>query len=137
MLFCFFEGDTNMKIDEYLQLIEKYPDLTAHGFGVEVYPQSGLTYEETFENEREALKNSYMAFCYAWDWFQCQEYVRPNRAACHWKVDIENDLGNREIHVYMPQGAVMLAALYLGYKVHPIRGSVGGRIGKREEVKAA
>jgi hypothetical protein len=126
-----------MNNEEYLELIEKYPNLTAHGFGVEVNPRSGLTYKETFEIEREGLKKSYMAFCYAWDWFQSQEYIRPRRAACHWKVDIENDLTDQKINVYMPQGAVVLAALYLGYKVHRIRGSVGARIGRREEVKAA
>jgi hypothetical protein len=134
--FLIFEGDTKMKMNEYLQLIEKYPNLTAHGYGVKVDPRSGLTYEETFEIERGTLKRSYDAFCYAWDWFQCQEYVRPRRAACHWKVDIENDLTDRKINVYMPQGAVILAALYLGYKVQRIRGSVGARIGKREEVAA-
>lgn len=125
-----------MNEQEYLELIEKYPNLTAHGFGVQVDPESGLTYEETFEIERENLKKSYRAFCYAWDFFQCQEYVRPKRAACHWKVDIENDLTDQKINIYMPQGAVILAALYLRYKVHRIRGSVGGRIGKREGVIA-
>ena len=126
-----------MNNEEYLELIGKYPNLTAHGFGVQVDPRSGLSYDETFDIEREALKKSYDAFSYAWDWFQCQECVRPRRAACHWKVDIENDLTYRKINIYMPQGAVILAALYLGYKVHRIRGSVGARIGKREDVKAA
>lgn len=120
-----------MNKEEYLQLIEKYPNLTAHGFGVQVDPRSGLSYVETFEIEREELKGSYMAFCYAWDWFQCQEHIRPRRAACFWKVDIENDLSRDNTHTYMLQGAVILVALYLGYEVHRIRGSVGARIGKR------
>ena len=124
-----------MNVEEYLELIEKYPNLTAHGFGTEVNPRSGLSYEETFEKERKDLKKSFNAFCYAWDWFQCQAEVRPGRAACFWKVDIENDLTDRKINIYMPQGAVILAALYLGYKVHRIRESVGGRIGKREKVR--
>ena len=58
-----------MKIDEYLQLIKEYPNLSAHGFGVQIDQKSGLTYNETFEIEREELKKSYLAFCYAWDWF--------------------------------------------------------------------
>jgi hypothetical protein len=120
-----------MNNEEYLELVEKHPCLTNQGFGVD--PVNG----ESFEAAREELKKSYRAFCYAWDFFQCQEEVRPGRAACHWKVDIENDLTAQKIDIYMPQGAVILAALYLGYKVRRIRGSVGGRIGKREEVMAA
>ena len=51
--------------------------------------------------------------------------LKPGRAACFWKVDIENDLGD---HVY--QGIVILAGIVLGYKVHRIGGSLGARIGK-------
>jgi hypothetical protein len=125
-----------MNNEDYLRLIEVHPDITRHGFGVQVDANSGLTYEETFEIEREALRQSFEAFGYARDWFQCQEYLRPRRATCFWKVDIINDLTSRKIYVYMPQGAVILAALSLGYKVHRIRRSTGGRIGKREEVEA-
>jgi len=51
-----------------------------------------------------------------WDWFQCQEKIRRGRAACFWKVDIENDLGNKKILTYMPQGAVILATRSTGYE---------------------
>ncbi len=32
-----------MNIDEYLELVEEHPELTAHGFGAEVDRTMGLT----------------------------------------------------------------------------------------------
>lgn len=72
-----------MKHEEYLELIEKHPAITSHGFGVEIDRTSGMSYRETFDEAREELKQSYPAFEESYEWLSAQEPLKPGRAASH------------------------------------------------------
>jgi hypothetical protein len=122
-----------MNTDEYLKLVEEHPDLTAHGFGAEVDRTMGLTYAETFEMEREALKRAFKEFQLTCDWIMRNPELKGRISAYHWKHEVENWLRTDGIKPnYIAQGVFILAALHMGYRIHRIRGSIGARIGKRE-----
>ena len=120
-----------MNNQEYLHLIEKYPNLTTHGFGVEIDRTSGMSYRATFDEAREELNQFYPGFEEACSWLAAQGTVNPGRAVCFWKGDLENHLSLMNKKIRVPRGVVMLAAIYLGYNLRRFYNSCGAKIGTK------
>jgi hypothetical protein len=126
-----------MKINEYLQLIKKYPNLTAHGFGVNMENANGLSRQAFFAMEREELKRQLANFRLCLEWLAENPLVEGGRNAHYWKDRVQDDYKPvHPIYFHIPRGVFILAALYRGYKVTRLRGSSDAWIGKREEVTA-
>ncbi len=48
-----------MKYEDYTKLIEKHPEITSTGFGIEYNENSGLTVQEYWDLKRQELRNAH------------------------------------------------------------------------------
>jgi len=121
-----------MNNNEYLELIEKYPELTTHGFGVETQYEE-LPYDELFEVKRQELKDAYQEFLYCCKWIEANPDFDGKRIAYHWKHEVENWLQKDHIKPdYIGQGVFILAAIHMGYPIRRSPQSTGARFGKKD-----
>ncbi len=122
----------NMTNEQYLNLIEKHPEVTSNGFGIEYNENSGLTVEECWEIKRQELKNAHREFEYCCQAIAEFPHYISKHSAYHLKHCVEEWL-RREYSkdVYIPQGVFMLAAIYMGYNVRRIARTINARIGNR------
>lgn len=101
-----------MTREEYTDFIDKYPELTTHGFGVD-----NKTYSK--EKEHERLKDHFEAFQASCHMLENNFSTKPLRKHTYNSYSLkhaaeyysENVLKNR---VYVPEGALVAAVLYLG-----------------------
>ncbi len=115
-----------MSYQEYLELIEQYPTLTAQGFCNEN--------DLTFNEDREYLKNAYAEFEYCREWIDLHSDFDGSEGAYYWKHQVENWLHSQgRSPNYIAEGSFILAAASLGYPIRKIRNSSGARIGRRVE----
>jgi hypothetical protein len=118
-----------MTNDEYLQLIEKIPDLTAHGYGVQRDPHLGSTYSETFDNMRQELKQSYEAFLACVAWIHGHPDFERGWSSYALKHEVENWVEKVGKRLYIPQGAFIISALYTGLPLKRIPTDLGVFVG--------
>jgi hypothetical protein len=85
----------------------------------------------TSRSGNELLK-SHQEFELCCQWIQDNPDLEGKRNAYHWKHSVENWLRPNNIKPdYISQGVFILAAIYMGYKIHRIKKSTGARIGER------
>jgi len=112
-----------MTDDRYLKLIEKYPELTADGFGIEFDKDLNMGYGEQFAMRRQALIDAKDAFIACWDWIESYLLLEKYEATYALKHRVEHWLRDKGKDMYVPQGAFILAAYFLGMEVERIAGS--------------
>ena len=125
-----------MKKDEFLELIEKHPNLTVEGFGVEMKYRPGRTEESVFAECRQQLKDLYKEFLLCSEYLEAHPDWKEGINSHHLK-DFVQDWAHTEHQwrTYIPQGAMILAACYAGLTVLKCESRVDGRVW-REEVTA-
>lgn len=124
-----------MTRNEYLSLIDEYPDLLVNGFGV---PQAGnlspSAFREAWLREREALKEAQKEFAYCCAYLMEHPELKGRRTSFHWKHVVEEWLRRKKITPdSVPEGVFLLAAYHMGYHVERIFGSRGAVIAPRGE----
>ena len=119
-----------MTTNEFLDIILANPTLTTHGFGVD----NGS--EETLETERANLESCYdeAQACEAF-LMNCKKTVHPHKglgSTYHFKHSVEKFTPQ----MYIPEGALILAAIHLGFKMKriPNRTSVYLNISKSTKI---
>ena len=131
-----------MNNSEFLELIEKHPNLTVEGFGVSMsnelrkssYEKRPSRSEESvFAESRQQLKDLYKEF------LLCSEYLETHPdwkegINSHHLKDLVQDWAHTEHlwRTYIPQGAMILAAHYAGLTVHKCGSRVDGRVWREE-----
>jgi hypothetical protein len=107
-----------MTKEEFLKIIEENPNLTAHGFGVD------KGWDNDFDIERANVVNLYEEALACEEFLQkCIRTEKPQKdigSTYHIKHLVEKYMDlecNRPI--YIPEGAVHIAAIHLGFKMIP------------------
>ena len=121
-----------MNTDEYLELIEKYPNLTSEGFGVNMDNANGLSRQAYFSQEREDLKGQLARFELCVEWLE--DYpICEGWNAHYWKDQVQFYYKpDHPGYFHIPRGAFILAALYRGIPVTKMHGSTDAWIGGSE-----
>ncbi len=112
-----------MEHEEYIQLIEKYPQLTCEGFGVNMDYANGLSHEDYFALRRDELKGEPENFELCLDWLY-KHPIEGKRNAHYWKDRVQ--FFHKPSHpgyFHIGRGVFILAALYFGLDVRKMRGS--------------
>jgi hypothetical protein len=105
-----------MTNDEFQTIIEKNPTLTTHGFGVD------RGKEDSFFEERKNLCNHYNEALLSEEFLnKCKRTAKPHKSlgsTYSFKHKAEH-YAHREKHLemYIPEGALVLAAIHLGFKM--------------------
>jgi len=126
-----------MKKNEFLEIVEKYPNLTSWGFGVNMENANGLSRQAYFAKEREELKGQLASFELCLEWLEENPRLEGRQNAHYWKDRVQDDY--KPVHLgyfHIPRGVFILAALYWGYEVTRMQGSTDAWIEDREEVPA-
>lgn len=119
-----------MTNDDYIKLIEKYPNLTAHGFGIEVERGSKYTVPESWDQMRQELINAHKEFEYCSQWIGDFYDLVPGNSAYHLKHVVEKWLDEKHMKPdYIPQGAFILAALHERLQMKRIPDDLGVFVG--------
>ena len=124
-----------MTKEEFENAIKANPTLTTHGFGVD----SGQ--EESFDIERAKLSDCYN------EALKCEEFLSLCKRTVHPHTSLGSSYGFKHAverytdqegnHLYIPEGALILAALHLGFKMKPKEGttSVYLNISKKTKIR--
>jgi hypothetical protein len=127
-LFFFENKEKTMNYTEYLELIEKYPNVTSEGIGVNVPYTTGRA--------RQELKESFAEFQLCLKWLD-EHHISAGYSAQHWKGQVQNAYKQENPgYFHISRGVFILAALLKGIPARKIKGSRDAWIGKREEVLA-
>jgi hypothetical protein len=118
-----------MKREEFLEIIEKHPDITAHGYGIQRDPYLGSTHRETFDRMREELEQSYQAFLACLEWIVEHPDFERGWSTYALKHEVENWLERQGKRRYVPQGAFILAAIHQGLQMRRIPDDLGVFVG--------
>jgi hypothetical protein len=112
-----------MEKNDFLETVEKYPQLTCEGYGVNMDYSNGLSHEDYFTLRRDELKGHLENFELCLDWLD-KHPIEGKRNAHYWKDRVQ-DAYKPEHHNYfhIPRGVFVLAALYKGYRVTRMQGS--------------
>jgi hypothetical protein len=112
-----------MKKDEFLEILEKYPNLTSEGFGVNMEYSDGFSRKGYFALRRDELKRQLENFELCVDWLDKNPHLEGKRNAHYWKDRVQ-DAYRRSYpgYFHIPRGVFILAALCRGYEVTRMRG---------------
>lgn len=120
----------NMKQANYLKLIEKHPEITSEGLGVNMDYANGLSQEDYFALRRDELKVQLDKFELCLDWLE-QHPIEGKRNAHYWKDRIQQEYQPEHSgYFHIPRGTFILAALYEGLSVEKMTGSTDAWISK-------
>ena len=121
--------DKNMTPEDFIETILKNPTLTTHGFGVD----DGS--EETFEIERPNLASCYEEANACEEFLMlCKRTKHPNKelgSTYHFKHAVERF----NPPMYVREGALILAALHLGFEIQQIPGRTSAYLNISKKTK--
>ena len=119
-----------MANEQYIEMIEKYPNLTIEGFGIEVQQGTKLTHQELWDQKRQELKDAHQEFEYCCQWIGDFYDLVPRNGAYHLKHQVEKWLQQKQLKPdYIAEGVFILAAVHSGYRIRRVKHSTGARIG--------
>jgi hypothetical protein len=107
--------------EEYYELMNKYPDLTAIGFLGKVNPYTGISHEELFDRTREELRQAYAEFQACIDWIEHHPNYPRYRADLQWADEVQEWLAALGRPMHIGVGSVVLAAEYEGFFIRRFR----------------
>jgi len=81
-----------MKRDEFEKLIEKYPELTTWGYGVNVQYAEGQSRSEYHAQEHEGLKTQLENFELCLEWLDKNPRLEGRRNAHYWKDRVQSEM---------------------------------------------
>ena len=114
-----------MTKEEFSEIIERNPELTTHGYGIQRDPYLGSTYRETFDNMREELKKSYEAFLACLAWIDENPDFERGWSSYALKHEVENWTERHGKRLYVPQGGFIIACLFRGLPLKRIPNDLG------------
>ncbi len=118
----------NMTHEDFIKLVEDFPTVTVHGFGIEIEYDDNRPYQEIWEEKRKMLLNAYREFTFCCQWIYENFDLVVGSYAYHLKHQVERWAHERKLKPdYIPEGVLTLAAIYGGYKIRRPRGSLGAR----------
>jgi hypothetical protein len=110
-----------MTSNEFENIITANPSLTTHGFGVD----EGT--DQDFDNERTKLADCFNEVLVCEEFLSlCKRTVNPHKAlgsTYHFKHAVERYAQKQGRCLYIPEGALLVAALHLGFKMMPKEGT--------------
>jgi hypothetical protein len=121
-----------MKKDEFLEILEKYPDLTAIGFLGKVNPYTRISHEELYITTREELRQSYDEFQACVDWIEHHPKYPRYYADLQWADEVQKWLADRGRPMHIRVGAVVLAADYKGFFIKRHQNKLYCTIGRKK-----
>lgn len=129
--FAFFQTQRRIVTTktEFLEIVEKHPELTAHGYGVQRDPHLGSTYRQTFDNMRQELRDSYDAFLGCLEWIDEHPDFESGWSSYTLKHEVENWTETQGRRVYVPQGASIAAAINKGLLTRRTQDDLGVFVG--------
>jgi len=114
-----------MENEKFFEILGNNPELTAHGYGIQMDPYFGSNYGEIFRNMREELKQSSEAFQACVEWLDEHPDFERGWSSYALKHDVENWLERHGKRLYIPQGAFILATLCKGLPTRRIPNDLG------------
>lgn len=113
-----------MNQQEYLELIEKHPNLTTEGFGAT---------EGNFALRRNELKGQLENFELCVEWLDKNPHLEGRRNAHYWKDRVQDDYKpSHPGYFHIPRGVFILASLYRGLTAENMTGSTDAWISVTE-----
>ena len=110
---------------EYNDLLEKHPNLTAHGYGIQLDPKLGSNYSQIFNNMRQELRESLQAFNSCVTWIDAHPFYERGWSSYTLKHEVENWIREQGGRIYIPHGAFILAAIVRGLRLERIPDDLG------------
>ncbi len=108
-----------MEKQDFYNILETYPTLTTHGFGVDQQWQKNITKQEielNFQEERKNLYDCYEDFLLCYQWLYFNPKLSKSASTYHFKHLVEYWAKEKNLQPhYIHEGAFIAAAILWGF----------------------